>query len=165
MPISSPLALTRAPPELPGLIAAEVWMALVTTVSLEVWPSGEGLASLVLTGRLSAETMPVVTVPERPSGLPTAMTGSPTLRAALSPRLIGVRSLGAEVSLMTARSVEGSVPTMVALEGAAVGEGDGDRAVAGGVADDVVVGQDVAAVVEDDAGARRRSPAGSSRRC
>ena len=33
MPTSWPLALTRAPPLLPGLIAASVWIALVTTGS------------------------------------------------------------------------------------------------------------------------------------
>src|SRR5664280_1591563 len=58
--------------------------------------------------------MPVVTVPARPSGLPTAMTGSPTFRRLASPRAMALRSLGALVSLMTARSVDGSVPTTVA---------------------------------------------------
>ena len=29
MPMSSPLSLTRAPPELPGLIAASVWIISV----------------------------------------------------------------------------------------------------------------------------------------
>ena len=33
-PISWPPALTRAPPLLPGLMAALVWIALVTTGSL-----------------------------------------------------------------------------------------------------------------------------------
>src|SRR6476469_7464854 len=116
MPMSSPLLLTSAPPELPGLIAAEVWMALVTTSLPDdcCWPKGDSLDVPVLTGRLRAEMMPVVTVPERPSGLPTAMAGSPTLRPSESPRVIGVRSLGPLVSLMTARSVDASVPTIVA---------------------------------------------------
>ena len=42
MPMSWPLASTRAPPLLPGLMAAEVWIALVTTVSPPpcAWPLG-----------------------------------------------------------------------------------------------------------------------------
>ena len=44
--------------------------------------AGPGWSSAaVVTGRLRALTMPVVTVPARPSGLPIAMTGSPTLRS------------------------------------------------------------------------------------
>ena len=79
---------------MPGLIAADVWMALVTTGSVWVW-SGRVVRSrlalaLVVTGRLRALTMPVVTVPARPSGLPTAMTGSPTARSSESPTAIGV---------------------------------------------------------------------------
>ena len=86
MPISSPWALTRAPPELPGLIAAEVWMAFVTTGSAGVWlPKGESFGDPVVTGRSRALTMPVVTVPERPSGLPMAMTGLPTTTESESP--------------------------------------------------------------------------------
>ena len=37
IPMSLPSALTRAPPELPGLIAADVWMAFVTTGSAALW--------------------------------------------------------------------------------------------------------------------------------
>ena len=69
------------------------------------------LSASVVTGRLSALTMPVVTVPARPSGLPTAMTGSPTAILSELPMAIGVRSLGAFFTVMTARSVDGSVPT------------------------------------------------------
>ena len=50
-----PLAFTSGPPELPGLIAASVWMALMNAASP---PS-----PLAVTGRFSALTMPVVTVP------------------------------------------------------------------------------------------------------
>src|ERR1035437_4993001 len=113
IPISWPLALTRAPPLLPGLIAALVWIALVTTGS-EDWAVGSVDWSVVVTGRFRALTMPVVTVPARPRGLPTAMTWSPTLMVLASPRAMALRSLGAWVSLMTARSVDGSVPTTVA---------------------------------------------------
>ena len=66
-PISSPFIFTRAPPELPGLIAASVWMASSTVTS----PPEPSPAA---TGRSSALTMPVVTVPCRPSGEPIATT-------------------------------------------------------------------------------------------
>ena len=70
MPTTAPVASTSAPPELPGLIAASVWMASMTATVSPV-PSSR-------TGRCSALTMPVVTVPARPSGEPMAITLSPT---------------------------------------------------------------------------------------
>ena len=112
MPMTRPVSSTSAPPLLPGLTAASVWIALVTTAP----PSpaeARALSLVVVTGRSRALTMPVVTVPARPSGLPTAMTGEPTLTASESPRVAGV-SLSAPFIAMTARSVEGSVPTTVA---------------------------------------------------
>src|SRR5580765_1864562 len=121
MPTSWPEALTRAPPLLPGLIAALVWIALVTTGSVVCCDCPNGsvgscwLCPPVVTGRLRALTIPVVTVPARPSGLPMAMTGSPTLSASESPTATGVRPDGGEVRRTTARSVEGSVPRMVPL--------------------------------------------------
>src|SRR5690606_40328548 len=69
MPITSPCASKSGPPELPGLIAASIWIAFVTDVLCEVCDEAA-------TGRSSAEMMPVVTVLARPSGLPTAITGS-----------------------------------------------------------------------------------------
>ena len=74
MPISLPFMSTSAPPELPGLIAASVWIASMTVAWFEDSP-------LVDTGRSSDETMPVVTVPARPSGEPIAMTCWPTCRS------------------------------------------------------------------------------------
>ena len=64
MPIRSPLASTSAPPELPGLIAASVWMKF----------------SKVLMPRCVRPrplTMPCVTVCPTPNGLPMASTTSP----------------------------------------------------------------------------------------
>src|SRR6478736_1213380 len=49
---------------------------------------------LLLTEGWGAYTMPVVTVPDTVVALPTSIAVSPTVRAALSPRVIGVRSLG-----------------------------------------------------------------------
>ena len=65
MPISSPRRLTSAPPELPGLIDASVWM--------KFWKPSPGRLL-----RPTAETMPEVTVWPTPNGLPTATTKSPT---------------------------------------------------------------------------------------
>ena len=69
-----PLTLTSGPPELPGLIAASVWMKSWMLRSLVL-----GSASV----RPFALMMPEVTVKVRfsPSGLPTASTHSPTARA------------------------------------------------------------------------------------
>ncbi len=107
MPTTAPVPSTSAPPELPGLIGASVWIALITAlVSL---PSPDSR-----TGRSRALTMPLVTVPARPSGEPMATTGSPTTTepsvasdAATSPGFS---------TLMTAMSLAGSRPTMRASE-------------------------------------------------
>ena len=67
MPTTSPFMSTSGPPLLPGLIAASVWIAGYVVL----WPS----ASVpTLTGRSSAETMPLVTVESSPNGDPTATT-------------------------------------------------------------------------------------------
>ena len=66
MPITRPWMSTSAPPELPGLIGALVWI-----VSGSVMPP----PSLAL--RLSALTMPWVTLELSPSGLPIAIAMSP----------------------------------------------------------------------------------------
>jgi hypothetical protein len=63
--------------------------------------------------RFNALTMPLVTVLDRPSGAPNAITGSPISRDAESPRGI-VRSPAWPLILMTARSVSGSRPVIVA---------------------------------------------------
>ena len=68
-------------------------LAVAVTASLAAAPRVVS-EEPVDTGRLRALTIPVVTVPARPSGLPTAMTGWPTTRASESPMLTGVRSLG-----------------------------------------------------------------------
>jgi hypothetical protein len=100
IPITRPAASSRGPPELPGLIEASVWM------TLEIWkPLGASI------WRCLAETMPVVTVRERPKGLPMAIAGSPTLTSSESPSGSGWRSSTSEGSIFsTARSVEGSRP-------------------------------------------------------
>ena len=105
MPTTRPAESTSGPPELPGLIAASVWIASVT----EDWPSSPAVA----TGRSRALMIPVVTVPWRPSGAPMATTGWPTCSVEESPIAAGV-SPDASCAWTTARSVIGSRPTMVA---------------------------------------------------
>ncbi|GMA86010.1 hypothetical protein GCM10025868_12600 [Angustibacter aerolatus] len=73
-----PCRSTSGPPELPGLIAASVWMALMNAGSDADSPPAD-------TGRFSALTMPVVTVPCSPRGAPMAITSSPTTTASESP--------------------------------------------------------------------------------
>jgi hypothetical protein len=107
MPMTAPVPSTRAPPELPGLIGASVCTALITAlVSL---PSPDSR-----TGRSSALTMPLVTVPARPSGEPMATTGSPTTRSSDSPRDAATRP--GFSTFRTARSLAGSRPTIRAAE-------------------------------------------------
>ena len=62
MPITRPAASSSGPPELPGLIAASVWMTLSIAKPLGAW-----------IWRCSAETTPVVSVRSSPNGLPIAI--------------------------------------------------------------------------------------------
>ena len=64
------------------------------------------------TGRLSAETIPLVTVLAKPSGEPIARTGSPTLSLDESHKVMAGRF--PICTLSTARSYPGSRPTIVA---------------------------------------------------
>ena len=98
-PITSPWALSKGPPELPGLIAASVWRK---STRLSAEPTWELLRPLAL-------IIPVVTVLSSPKGLPMAIAHSPTCRASESPKLtIGRFS---PLILTTAISVKGSAPT------------------------------------------------------
>ena len=60
------LGVASAPPELPGLSAASVW---ITSSTIRA-----AVPSRVGSERPSALTTPAVTVPESPSGLPIATT-------------------------------------------------------------------------------------------
>src|SRR5262249_52502836 len=105
IPTTAPLPSTSAPPELPKLIAASVWIAS-STASVSVPSPSSG------TGRCSELTMPRVTVPARPSGEPIASTESPTVSVSESPRVAATRP--GRSTLSTARSVFGSRPTIFA---------------------------------------------------
>ena len=104
MPTTRPSAFTRAPPELPGLMAASVWMQ--STIKP---------VSLLVTGRFKAETYPTVTLELnwRPPGLPMAITISVTCRSSELPNSAGV-SLSSVSIFSTARSVWVSSPTSFA---------------------------------------------------
>ena len=101
MPTTRPRPSTSAPPELPGLSAASVWM---TSSTIRV-VSPERVGS----ERPSAETTPAVTEPANPCGLPIATTSWPTRSAAASPSSAGVCASPSARS--TARSESGSAPT------------------------------------------------------
>src|SRR5215469_18212004 len=73
-PTNSPAQLTSAPPLLPGLIAASVCTALISSADCEFSPGTWIVRSRAL-------TMPLVTVDDRPSGAPSTTTGCPTTSA------------------------------------------------------------------------------------
>jgi hypothetical protein len=141
MPMTSPWMFTRAPPELPLLIEASVWMKSL------IFPSGPP-------ERLTALTMPAVTEDTRPRGLPIAMAQSPTRTVEESPRAWRRRCLGVGLEFN-----EGDVLAIVlADEGSLifllVVRDDGDLA---GRARDMVVREHVdglAVLLDDDAGAQ-----------
>ncbi len=86
-------------------MAASVWTASSTVFWFLTSPPAA-------TGRFSALMMPVVTVPSRPSGDPTATTSWPTRRLADEPIVIGVKP-DTPSARTTAMSLLGSVPTTV----------------------------------------------------
>src|SRR5438270_684707 len=101
MPTTRLAESASAPPELPGLSAASVWMTSSTTRAVR--PSRVG------SDRPTPLTTPAVTEPARPSGLPTATTSCPTASVPASPRTAGG---GVAVrARTTARSLSGSAPT------------------------------------------------------
>ena len=103
-PSTWPLASSSGRPELPGLIAASVWIA---RGSCSCW------APVML--RPTALTMPAVVVSGRPNGLPIATTGSPTWASDELANLIGCSSEALVFcTLITATSVDGSVPSTLA---------------------------------------------------
>ncbi len=99
MPMNSPCKLTRAPPLLPGLMGASVWMALEIVVPADS-----------VTLRFSALIMPSVAVSVIPSGLPIASTSWPTVSFDELP--ICATVIWANGGMRTtARSSAGSFPT------------------------------------------------------
>ena len=100
IPTSAPLLSTSAPPEFPGFIEASVW------IKFSYWLSP--ILSL-----FNPETIPWVTLSPTPKGLPMANTTSPSSSLELSAKLIAANPFAS--ILITARSVFGSLPMILAL--------------------------------------------------
>ena len=110
MPMTLPCMSNSGPPELPRLMAASVWMKRSNAPPCPV-------------ERETADTMPLVTVPPRPKGLPMAITQSPTRAWALSPKLTKGNG-SARWIFSTARSDAGIGADDFCLILGAVGKGD-----------------------------------------
>ena len=103
-PMSEPLLSSNGPPELPGLMAASVWMTPAM---------GRPVAALAIS-RPTPETTPVVSVWSRPNGLPIANTFCPTSMVLDRPSGNGrTRPLSSETS-STAISLSSSHPSTLA---------------------------------------------------
>ena len=140
MPTRSPFMSTSAPPELPGLMAASVWMKKPRSV-MPTWV------------RATAETMPLVTVWPTPKGLPMASTRSPTSMPSESASKASVGKLLA----LGIDAQHGQIGALVmghdsGLELAPVAKHDGDIL---GAVHHMLVGDDQAVGGDDDAGAER----------
>ncbi len=99
--------------------------------------------------RPRAETMPAVTVPPRPNGLPTASAQSPTRPGSVGElHEVEQLMLAEGLILSSATSVRGSVPTSSASSFFLVVEAD---LILVGAVDDVVVGDDIAVSRDDEA--------------
>ncbi|MPN41949.1 hypothetical protein SDC9_189504 [bioreactor metagenome] len=101
MPITRPAESASAPPELPGLSEASVWI----TSSISRIPLGVRTGS----DRPRPLTTPAVTLPASPSGLPTATTRDPIRRSSTSRKTGG--SISSRSARSRARSASGSRPT------------------------------------------------------
>ena len=101
--------------------------------------------------RLRAETMPSDTEPPRPKGLPIASTQSPTLSLSELPKLTAVSGLSG-LTRSTAISVLASRPTSSALRLVPSVKTTVDVL---GLLDHVIVGDDDAGGIDDEAGALR----------
>ena len=98
-PMTSALEFSTGPPELPGLIAASVWMMprIKRPLSARI-------------DRPRELTMPTVRVRSNPNGLPMTKTFWPTSNLEESPAESPSFSTGASI-LITAKSLLGSAPT------------------------------------------------------
>ena len=97
MPTTCPAMSNAGPPELPGLIGASSWRKRSNGPPPRLRPS--------------AETMPAVTDPPRPNGLPAASIQSPTRTLRESPQVMAGSGCGGS-TFSTATSVSGSRPRM-----------------------------------------------------
>ena len=138
-PMTWPRLLISGPPELPWLMGASVWMT---------WSMVKRLGAVIR--RCRALTIPAVTVRSSPNGFPIATTGSPTRTS------VGVTEWErSERARGRVHAEHCKIRRRVAaddfgLDRVAVGEADRDLVRA---LDDVVVGDDVPRLVDDEAGA------------
>src|SRR5215213_2439311 len=98
-PTTIPWAFRSGPPELPGFTAASNWIS----------PARE--PTLVLAVRFRPETMPVVVLSRRPSGLPMATTSEPT--ATPPPRDAGTTTSGSFFGVRVAMSIFGYAAAII----------------------------------------------------
>jgi hypothetical protein len=101
MPMTSPREFKSGPPELPGLIAASVWMIPLIIRSF-----------LARNERSRLLMIPVVSVRSSPNGLPSARIFWPTRSRDESPSATGTRRSAATRIWTTATSFEASSPMM-----------------------------------------------------
>ena len=155
MPMIPPSRSARAPPELPGEIAASVWIRSVKALrSAEPPPVSSGGNS-----RPTPLTTPEVTVDSKPDGLPIATASWPTTGCFFlvergGRQVVAVHlhhgDLGVRIGADYAARLRG-----------AVGEG---HVHAGGPLDDVVVGDDVTVLAVDHTAPNPLAPLGPERR-
>ena len=105
IPITSPCISSSGPPELPGFIAASVWI----TFGIENEPPLGGVNNLPVW-----LIIPDVMEPVSPKGLPIAATSSPIRSLDESPSCRGWKTSGLASTLTIARSANGSVPITLA---------------------------------------------------
>ena len=105
-PMSWPEQLTMAPPLLPGLMAASLWIAETSSAAV-LFSAGTWMV------RSRALMIPEVTVPDNPSGAPITTFASPTWTEEDEP-IAMTGSVRETSALSTARSVCGSRPVIVA---------------------------------------------------
>ena len=146
MPTRWPVESTSAPPELPWLMAASVWMKF----SNMLMPRFE---------RPSADTIPIVTVWPTSNGLPIASTMSPTLQRVVVAERDDRQPIG--LDLQNREVALGICAHQPRVELASVGERDRDLV---GCLHDVVVGQDVAISGGNHSGAEARDAFGPAAR-
>ena len=137
IPTTSPRRLMSGPPLLPGLTGASVWRKL-----------SYGPVPMTLPVALM---MPCVTVWARPKGFPTASTQSPTRILSESPSESTGRPCTGVAILIRERSVFESLPTTFALNSLPSVR---RTVISARPPHHVVVGQDVARLIDDDAGAQ-----------
>ena len=138
-PISRPALSSSGPPELPGLMAASVWMTSLMGRFVTDWIS-----------RPRALMTPVVSVWSRPNGLPMAKTFWPTCRSAELPTAMGQQLAPGGVDVQHGEVLVGVGADQRRSVGGVVGQRD-TSAQAWRVLDDVEVGDDVAVLVPDEA--------------